>query len=123
VIRIVLISLYLAAAAVAVILINADTANASTALALLGMASLLLGGGTGQPLLGLLAFLAVPFALPFGLADKHLGSDPPLVGWLVFFYGFGSAILIMLAALTRMVVDARRRERRQRRSTIGSWAL
>jgi hypothetical protein len=108
-IRIVLLVTYLAAAAVAIILVNADWANQQQAMVLWGLASVLLGWGTGQTRWALLAFLAVPFAVPFGFSNEFLGSDAPLVAFLAFMFGIGSAALIVISAGARMIVDGDRR--------------
>lgn len=108
-IRIVCLVVYFAATAVVVLLFNADQANYEAAMALWGLASILLGLGTGRPLWAPFAFLAVPFAMPFGVANEYLGSDAPSVAIIVFIWAVGSAALITISALARMTIEARRR--------------
>jgi hypothetical protein len=113
-IRIACLVTYLTAAAGAVLLFNADQGNSETAMVIWGLASLLLGWGTGWPLWAFLAFLAVPFAMPFGVSNEYLGSDGPYVAMLAFVCAIGSAILIAVSAGARMIVDDRRRAAAER---------
>jgi hypothetical protein len=104
VIRIALLVTYLAAAAGAVILMDASEENGQEAMVLWGFASILLGLGTGQARWALLALLV---ALSFAYATEWLGSDP----WLpfgVFACGVGSAVLIVISALARRIDDSRK---------------
>jgi hypothetical protein len=107
VIRIAFMVIYLAAVATAVLLLNADWGNGEAAIALLGIASLFLGLGTGRPSWALLAFLALPFAVPFGVTNEHLGGEPPYVWWFAVYWAIGSALLIVGSAVIRMVVEDR----------------
>ncbi len=107
--RIAFLVVYLAAAAIAVLLSNADAANGETAIAILVIASILLGLGTGRPLWALFALLMVPFAVPFGVSNGPLGGEPPYVAWFAFWWAIGSALLIVGSAVIRTVVMDRRR--------------
>ncbi len=108
--RIALVVAYLASIATAVVLLNA-TGNNSLGFAIWALASVILGWGTGQLGFSLLAFLAMPFSVPFGHPNHSPESEPPLVLWSVGFYALISASLIFSAALMRSVVDSRRHQR------------
>jgi hypothetical protein len=109
--RIAFVVVYLAAAALAVIVSNAHTENAleSAAVVLWGLASLLLGWGTGQPLWSLLVFLVVAFAVPFGDQDPPVYHEAASMVVFAGFYGIGSAALIAVSAVARMIANRRRR--------------
>jgi len=110
-IRIALIAAYLAGAAAAVILLNANGGDGELAIGIWTVASMLLGWGTGQLGLGLLAFLAIPFAIPFGYPDHYQYSEPLPIWWYAAFCAFISAALISVTALLRRFIEARRRQR------------
>jgi hypothetical protein len=79
-----LILTYLAGAAAAVILFNANNGGDELAIVIWAIASVLLGWGTGQLRFALLALLAIPFAVPFGYPDHYQYSDQysePLPIW------------------------------------------
>jgi hypothetical protein len=61
--------------------------------------------------LSLLAFLAVPLAVPFGYPDHYQYSEPLPICWSVAIYSFFSAGLIFSAALVRLIAEKRRRRR------------
>lgn len=109
--RIALVATYLASAAVAVIVFNANTANQLeiAAVAAWALASVLLGWGTGQPLWALLAVLVVAFAKPFGVQNPPVYHEAVTMVFFATVYGIGSAGLIVISAVARMVVDRRRR--------------
>jgi len=52
--------------------------------------------------------LALPFAVPFGFSNEHLGSDTPHVLLFAFVWGIGSADLIAISACVWIVVEERR---------------
>lgn len=108
--RIALVVTYLASVATAVVLLNA-TGNNLLAFAIWAIASVILGWGTGQIGFALLAFLAMPFSIPFGHPNHSPESEPPLVLWSVGFYALISASLVFSTALMRSVVDSRRHQR------------
>lgn len=109
--RIALVATYLAAAAFAVIVVNAHTENQleGAAVAAWVLASVLLGWGTGQPLWALLVVLVVAFAKPFGAQNPPVYHDAVSMVFVAVVYGVCSAGLIVISALARMVVDRRRR--------------
>jgi hypothetical protein len=109
--RIVFVVTYLGAAAIALIVVNAHTENEleGAAIALWALASLLLGWGTGQPLWALLVFPVVAFAEPFGVQNPPVYHEAASMVIFAGFYGIGSAALIVVSALARMVVDRKRR--------------
>jgi hypothetical protein len=106
--RIVLVVTYLAATLAVVVLINANTGDGSLPLAIWAIASVLLGLGTGRLSFALLAFLAIPFAIPFGYPDNYQYSEPLPIWWAAGFYGCFSAGLIFLAAIVRRIIESRR---------------
>lgn len=79
--RIALVATYLAGAAAAVILLNANSGDGELAIPIWAVASVLLGWGTGQLGFAFLAFLAVPFAVPFGYPDHYQYSEPLPIWW------------------------------------------
>jgi hypothetical protein len=109
--RIALILAYLAGAAAAVILLNANDGDAELAIVIWAVASVLLGCGTGRLGFALLAFLAIPFAIPFGYPDHYQYSEPLPIWWYTAFCASASAGLIFLAALTKRLIEAYRRQR------------
>lgn len=109
--RIAFIVVYLAGAAAAVILFNANTGDGELAVVIWAVASVLLGWGTGQLAFALLALLAIPFAVPFGYPDHYQFSEPMPIWWSAAFCALFSAGLIFLSALMKLIVEARRRQR------------
>jgi len=110
--RIALIVAYLISAAATVILLNASSENSGVAILIWMVASMVLGGGTGQPGFALLAFLAIPFAIPFGYPDHYQYSDLLFpIGMYAAQYAVISAVLIFLTALARRFIGAHRRQR------------
>jgi len=108
-IRIVYIVAYLAGAGAAVILLNANTGDGEWAVAIWAVASVLLGLGTGQPGFALLAFLAIPFAGPFGYPDNYQFSEPNPIWWSAAVLAFFSAGIVFFFALMRRIAELRRR--------------
>lgn len=109
--RLAFIVTYLAGAAAAVILLNANTGDGEWAIAIWAIVSVLLGWGTGQPSFALLAFLAIPFAIPFGYPDNYQYSEPLPIWWGVAIFTFFSAGLIFLTALVKRTTELRRHRR------------
>jgi hypothetical protein len=105
--RIAFVGAYLAGAAAAVILLNANSGDEELAIVIWAVASLLLGWGTGQLGFAFLALLAIPFAIPFGYPDHYQYSEPMPIWWSVMFCALISACLIFASALIRNVVKAR----------------
>ncbi len=108
--RIAFVVTYLVGAAAAVILLNANSENGGLAIVIWAVASVLLGLGTGQIGFALLAFLAIPFAVPFGYPDHYEYSEPAPISWSAMFYAFISSCLIFASALIKDVVEARRHQ-------------
>jgi hypothetical protein len=108
-IRSVYVVVYLLALAVAVILLNANDGHGTLGLIAWGVASVALGLGTGRIAFSLLAFLAIPFAVPFGYPNDYEFSEPLPIWWGVAITAFFSAGLIFLAALVRLIAEKRRR--------------
>ncbi len=107
--RIAFLAIYLTGTATAVVLLNANTGAGELAIAIWAIASVLLGWGTGQVAFALLAFLAIPFAIPFGYPDHYQFSEPMPIWWSVAVCAFFSAGLILLGAVMKLIVAARRR--------------
>jgi hypothetical protein len=95
--RIALLLIYMAATVAAVVLANANTENSGVAIAIWWVASVVLGWGSRAPALALLAFLAIPMAIPFGYVNNYLGSDAP---WVPLFAAAGGAVSALLIALS-----------------------
>jgi hypothetical protein len=108
-VRIAYVSVYLIATSAMVLLVNANSGHEEAALVVWGVASISLGLGTGQVALSLLAFLAIPLAIPFGYPDNYQYSEPLPIFWAVAVYAFFSAGIVFLAALVRLIVEKRRR--------------
>jgi hypothetical protein len=109
-IRIAFVVTYLAGAAAAVILLNANSGDGELAIAIWAVASVLLGWGTGQLGFAFLALLAIPFAIPFGYPDQYQYSEPMPIWWSAMFCAFISVCLIFASALIKNVVEARRHQ-------------
>jgi hypothetical protein len=107
--RIAYIVAYLAGAAAAVVLLDANIGDGEWAVAIWAIASVILGLGTGRPGFALLAFLAIPFAVPFGYPDNYQFSEPNPIWWSAAVLAFFSAGLIFFVALLRRIAELRRR--------------
>jgi hypothetical protein len=107
--RIAFILAYLAGAAAAVLFLDANTGDGEWAVAIWAVASVVLGLGTGQPGFALLAFLAIPFAVPFGYPDNYQYSEPIPIWWSAAVLAFFSAGVIFFVALLRRIAQVRRR--------------
>lgn len=96
---------YLGAMLVALFLMDADGGGLWGTVWLL--ASILLGLGTGDYRLALLAVLTIPMAIPFGLPDDPEG-DPVFPLWVAML-GFApiSAVLILFGAFVRQTARER----------------
>lgn len=102
---------YLAAMALAVVLLDANSGQEVLALAVWAVASVALGLGTGRFAFALLAFLAIPFAVPFGYPNHYEFSEPMPIWWGATFFSIFSAGLILLAALASRIFEIRRKGR------------
>jgi hypothetical protein len=107
----VLIALYVAAAVVWIVVVNADQGNEGLAAVLaVAAASVLLGWGTGSGWAAVVAWVMVPLALPFGDTNKATGGDDTYpVALLFIFPAAHSTLLILLAAGARTLFDRHRR--------------
>jgi hypothetical protein len=105
--RIVPVATYLAGTAAAIILLNANSGNGELAVVIWAGASVLLGWGTGRLGLALLAFLAVPLAVPFGFPDHYQYREPMPIWFSAMYLALPSACLIFASALMKQVVASR----------------
>ena len=110
-VRLAFVVAYLAGAALAVVLLNANSGGEEVAVAVWAVVSVALGLGGGRLDFALLAFLAIPFAVPFGYPDHYQYSEPLPIWWSVAVCAFFSAGLIFLTALVRRSVELHRRQR------------
>jgi hypothetical protein len=88
-----------------------DQGGAAFGIVAWGIASIALGLGTGQIAWSLLAFLAIPLAVPFGYPNDYEYSEPLPIWWGVAICAFFSAGLIFLAALAGPIVEKLRKPR------------
>jgi hypothetical protein len=109
--RIAFIVSYLGGMAAAILLLNANNGDEGLAFAIWALASVLLGWGTGNLASSLLAFLAIPFAVPFGSPDHYEFSEPLPIWWTAAIASVFSAALILFGALVKLIFDGRRHER------------
>jgi hypothetical protein len=109
-IRIAFIVTYLAGAAAAVVLLNANSGNGELVIMIWAVASVLLGWGTRKLDFAFLALLAIPFAVPFGYPDHYQYSEPMPIWWSTMFCAFISACLIFASALIKNLVEAHRHQ-------------
>jgi hypothetical protein len=100
----VLVGAYVAAALGALVIVNADQADAAEAAGILAAMAFALGWGTASGWGAVAAWLVVPFALPFGDANQfsgNHGTDPVVLlavisaamSTLVIFAGGGARVL------------------------------
>jgi hypothetical protein len=109
--RIAFIVVYLAGAAAAVVLLNANTGSGAWAIGIWAVTSVLLGWGTGKPGFAPIALLAIPFAIPFGYPDDYQYSEPMPIWWGAAIFAFFSAGLIFLTALVKRATEHLRHRR------------
>jgi hypothetical protein len=100
---------YLVAAAVVVVLFNANSGDEELALILGALASVMLGLGTGRFAFALLPFLAIPFAIPFGYPNDYVYSEPLPIWWWIAVLSLVSSGLVIVAVLSRLTVERVRR--------------
>lgn len=105
--RAALLSIYLLALVAAILLVDAGESS-GVAIALWWIASVALGWRTKAPLLGLLALLAIPLAIPFGYADEYTGSEAPWVPLFAIVAGAISGLLVVLSSIVASIMGQRR---------------
>jgi hypothetical protein len=103
--RIVFVVTYLAGAAAAVVLLNANSGDDELAILIWAVASVAVGWGTGQLSFTFLALLAIPFAIPFGYPDHYQYSEPMPIWWSAMLGAVISTCLIFASALIKKVVE------------------
>jgi hypothetical protein len=105
----VLVGLYVAAAVVALVIVNADQSDAPAAVGIVAAAALALGWGTGSGWGAVVAWILIPLALPFGDTNQFVGGDhTDSVALLAVVSAVVSTVLIMVAAGARVLYNRRR---------------
>lgn len=99
---------YVAAMLVAFAVFNENENNEGTAVAIWAAATVVCGWFARSAFFALLAALALPLSIPFGVSEQYLGSDAPIVLFFGVFYGFFSGIAIMLLVAIRWLATAPR---------------
>jgi hypothetical protein len=105
----VLLGIYVAAALVALVIVNADQSNAPVAAGMMAAASLALGWGTASGWGAVVTWFLIPLALPFGQANQSAaggGTDAIVV--LALVSALVSTALILLAGGARVLYDRHR---------------
>ena len=111
----VLVGLYIAAAVVALVIVNADQSDAPAAAGVMAAAALALGWGTGSGWGVVVAWFMVPLALPFGDTNQFVGGDhTDPVALLAVVSTVISTALILAAAGARVLYNRHRPEGRAR---------
>ncbi len=103
--RIALVVAYLAAMIVAIVLFNANTRNQTVAMGIWGLASVALGLRTRTTWLGLVAFVAIPLAVPFGSSNQSAGGDVTPVWSFALVGGILAAIAVALSAFSARAIE------------------
>ena len=104
--------IYLAAACSTVVLFDMHTEDEGleiVAIGLWGLASVMLGWGTGKPLWSLLVLAVIAFSIPFGSQNPPVYHEAAITVIFASLIGAASAALIVISVLARHVVDRRRR--------------
>ena len=111
----VLVALYVAAAVVALVIVNADQSDAPAAAGIMAAAALALGWGTGSGWGVVVAWFLVPLALPFGDTNQFVGGDgTDSVALLAVVAAVISTALILGAAGARILYNRHRPDSRAR---------
>jgi hypothetical protein len=114
-VRIALVVAYLIGTVVAVFSMEADGGGSWGEICL--VVSVLLGAGTGDYRLAALSLLAIPIAIPFGQPDDVTG-DPVFPVWVAaMYFAVVSAVLILLSAFVREILESRLQRRRTPRDS------
>ena len=106
--RIAVVLVYLASAALAIVVVDAHTENGQLeagVMVLWGLASVLLGWLTRQPLWAMLVLAVIALSVPFGSQNPPVYHEAAIMLVLAAIYGIGSAALIVISALARMLFD------------------
>ena len=101
--------LYLAVMVVAFVIFNGNADNSELAFAIVAISSLLLGALVPRWSMAVVPFLAIPIAIPFGYADRFLGSDAPYVWWFAVITAAISALLILAVNAVRKGYERRQK--------------
>ena len=105
----VLVGLYVAAAVVALVIVNADQSDAPAAVGIIAAAALALGWGTGSGWGVVVAWILIPLALPFGDTNQFVGGDSTdSVALLAVASAMISTVLILLAGGARVLYNRHR---------------
>ena len=101
--------LYVAAAVVALVIVNADQSDVPAAAGITAAAALALGWGTGSGWGAVVAWILIPLALPFGDTNQLVGGDhTDSVALLAVVSAVVSTVLIMVAAGARVLYNRHR---------------
>lgn len=113
-IRLAFVLVYLVAMVVTVISVDAESSSELGGWAALiwGVASVALGLGTGRFSFALLAFLAIPIAVPLGIPDDPEWREPLPTVFYTVFLSLYSAGLTLVAALANRIVRLYRERRK-----------
>jgi hypothetical protein len=99
---------YVAAMLVAFAIFNENGENEGVPVAIWGAATVVCGWFARSAFFAALAALAIPLSIPFGVSEQYLGSDAPIVLFFAVFYGFFSAVAILLLVVMRWLATAPR---------------
>lgn len=108
--RIAAITIYVAVMVGGIVAVNDNAENGMAAFLVWSAASLLMGWVVRNPIAIGLPLLAVPIAVPFGYADKWLGSDAPLISIGMAFEAPVQALLVALGIGGRLLYERFRRQ-------------
>jgi len=111
--RVAAIAIYVAVMVGNIVAINDNAENWTAIFPVWSAASLLMGWVVRNPIAIGLPLLAVPIALPFGYAEKWLGSDAPLVSIGMAFEAPVQMVLVAVGFGGRLLYE--RFQRRGRR--------
>lgn len=105
----VLLGIYVAAALVSLVIVNADQSDAPAAAGLMAAAALTLGWGTASGWGAVVPWFLIPLALPFGQANQAAGGgDTDAIVLLALVSAVVSTALILLAGGARVLYDRHR---------------
>jgi hypothetical protein len=105
----VLLGIYVAAVLVALVIVNADQANAPTAAGIVAAAAIAVGWGTASGWGAPVAWFLIPLALPFGQTNQAAaGGEPDAIVLLALVSAVGSTALILLAGGARVLYNRHR---------------